>query len=133
MSASRRRRAASTNDAALDDGEALAAARATRGEHTTTAGGPHARAKPMHTRTSTGLRLIGALQGRVPSPAEQNDQKTSVCADEHSSRRGAFFLGYSSRASENGRRILRSFPSVWRRAAVSARWLWGAFCLHNVM
>src|SRR2546426_10948955 len=105
MSASRRRRAASTNDAALDDGEALAAARATRGEHSTTAGCPHARAKPMHTRTSAGLWLIGALQGRVPSPPEQNDQKTTMCAHEHSSRSRVFSLAYSSRASQRGGRV----------------------------
>src|SRR5437868_1638353 len=79
MSASRRRRAASTNDAALDDGEALAAARAARGKHSTAAGGPHARSESMHTRTSAGLRLIGALQGRVPSPAETKRSKKRRC------------------------------------------------------
>src|SRR5437867_13324689 len=63
----------------------------------------------MHTRTSAGLRLIGALQGRVPSPAEQNDQKTTVCAHEHSSRRVVFSLGYSSRASKKH----ASDPSVF--------------------
>src|SRR6266849_9390045 len=87
MSASRRRRAASTTEAALDDGEALAATRAARGEHTTTAGCAHARAKPMHARASAGLRLIGALQGRVPSPAgtkrSKNDGvlQSSIAAD----------------------------------------------------
>src|SRR5256885_2122032 len=116
MSASRRRRAASTNDAALDDGEALAAARAARGKHSTAAGGPHARSESMHTRTSAGLRLIGALQGRVPSPAETKRSKNDLCADEHSSRQGGFSLGYSSWASETGRSEPRSFPSVWRRA-----------------
>src|SRR5213594_1077863 len=114
MSASRRRRAASTNDRALDDGEALAAARATRGEHSTAAGAPHARAKPMHARASAGLRLIGALKVAFLFPLEQNDQKTTVCARQHSSRRGVFSLGYSSRASEVGRSEPRSFPSVWR-------------------
>src|SRR5439155_23746238 len=94
MSASRRRRAASTNDAALDDGEALAATRAARGEHTTTAGRPHARAKSMHARTSAGLRLVGALQGRVPSPAGTKTIKkrrcvhTSIAADPDASRWG---------------------------------------------
>src|SRR6266849_9069851 len=87
MSALRRRRAASTNDATLDDGEALAATRAAGGEHSTAAGGPHARAKPMYARTSAGLRLIGALQGRVPSPAgtkrSKNDGvlQSSIAAD----------------------------------------------------
>src|ERR1700694_283904 len=90
MPPSRRRRAASTNDAALDDGEALAATRAARGEHSTAAGGPHARAKPMHARTSAGLRLIGSLQGRVPSPAETKRSKRrcvqmSIAADAASS------------------------------------------------
>src|SRR6267143_447923 len=85
MSASRRKRAASTNNAALDDGEALAATRAARGEHSTAAGSLHARAKSMHARTSAGLRLIGALQGRVPSPAETKRSKTTMCALEHSS------------------------------------------------
>src|SRR5437588_683220 len=80
LSASRRRAAASTKSEALDDGEALAATRAARGEHTTTAGRPHARAKSVHTRTSAGLRLIGALQGRVPSPAGTKRSKNDgVC------------------------------------------------------
>src|SRR5216117_283003 len=69
ISAFRRRRAASMNAAALDDGEALAATRAARGEHTTSACGTHARTKTVHARTTAGLRLISALHGRVPSPA----------------------------------------------------------------
>jgi hypothetical protein len=68
-SALRRRRAASTNAFALDDGESLAATRAARGEHTAPAGRPHARAKTVHARTTAGFRLISALHGRVPSPA----------------------------------------------------------------
>src|SRR2546423_1824650 len=119
MSASRRRRAASTNDAALDDGEALAAARAARGKHSTAAGGPHARSESMHTRTSAGLRLIGALKVESLLPLKQSDQKTTVCAHEHSSRRGVFSLGYSSRASESGRSERRYFPSVWRWAVIA--------------
>src|SRR2546427_1714837 len=69
ISAFRRRRAASMNAAALNDGEALAATRAARGEHTTSACGTHARTKTVHARTTAGLRLISALHGRVPSPA----------------------------------------------------------------
>src|SRR6059036_3036006 len=58
ISAFRRRRAASTNAAALDDGESLAATRAARGEHTAPARGTHARTKTVHARTAAGLRLI---------------------------------------------------------------------------
>jgi hypothetical protein len=63
------------NDGALDDGEALTATRATRGEHSTTAGGSHARAKPVHARAAAGLWLIGALQGPVPSRRNKTIKK----------------------------------------------------------
>jgi hypothetical protein len=85
MSASRRKRAASTRSAALDDGEPLAATRATRREHAPAAGRLHPRTKSVHTRSAACLWLIGALQDRVPSPAGTTQQEAAVCAGEHSS------------------------------------------------
>ena len=68
MSRERRRRAARIMSARSDDGEALAAARTTSGEHFAAARRLHARAKTVHSRATTRLRLVRALHDRVPSP-----------------------------------------------------------------
>ena len=52
----------------LDDDDALAATRATGREHFAATRRLHARAKTVHPRATTCLRLVRALHDRVPSP-----------------------------------------------------------------